>query len=57
MPIRSQAQRAYLHIHHPEVAAQFEAETPKGIKLPKHVRKPKRGQRMRTLKRRASHAA
>src|SRR5579883_2288843 len=42
MPMRSQAQRAYLHIHHPEIAAEFERATPKGKKLPKHVAKKKR---------------
>jgi hypothetical protein len=30
----SQAQRAYLHIHEPEVAKEFEEATPKGKKLP-----------------------
>lgn len=52
----SQAQRAYLHIHHPEVAAEFEAATPKGKKLPYHVgdkRRPKRHKRMAAMKRRA----
>jgi hypothetical protein len=39
MPMKSQAQRAYLHIHHPKVAAKFEKETPKAAKLPKHVAK------------------
>lgn len=39
MPMKSQAQRAYLHIHHPKVAAEFEAKTPKGKKLPKHAPK------------------
>jgi hypothetical protein len=38
MPIRSQAQRAFLHIHHPKIAKRWEKETPKG-KLPKHVEK------------------
>lgn len=37
MPMKSQAQRAFLHIHHPGVAARFERETPKGAKLPKRV--------------------
>lgn len=37
MPIRSQAQRAFLHIHHPGIAKRWERETSKG-KLPKHVR-------------------
>ena len=54
----SQAQRAYLHIHHPDVAAEFEAATPKGKKLPKHVRKPKRHKRMDAMKRRTrAHSA
>lgn len=52
MPMRSQAQRAYLHIHHPEIAARFEAETPKGTKLPKHVKK----RRLDAMKRR-THAS
>ena len=46
MPWKSQAQRAYMWIHHPEVAKGFEAVTPKGAKLPKHVKatsgKPKK---------------
>lgn len=33
----SSAQRAYMHIHHPEMAKRFEAETPKGKKLPKKI--------------------
>jgi hypothetical protein len=37
MPMKSQAQRAYLHIHHPEVAKEFEKATPKGKELPKKV--------------------
>ena len=37
MPFKSQAQRAYMHIHHPKIANRFEAETPKGAKLPQHV--------------------
>ena len=42
MPMKSQAQRAYLWAHNPKVAREFEAHTPKGKKLPKHV-KPKKG--------------
>jgi len=38
-PMKSQAQRAYLHAKHPEIAERFEAETPKGRKLPRHVKK------------------
>ena len=36
MPFKSKAQRAYLHIHEPEIAARWEHETPKGAKLPEH---------------------
>lgn len=35
MPMQSKAQRAYLHIHHPEMAERWEKETPKGD-LPEH---------------------
>lgn len=34
MPMKSEAQRRYLHAKHPDIAARFEAETPKGKKLP-----------------------
>lgn len=34
MPFKSQAQRGYMYIHHPEIAKEFESETPKGKKLP-----------------------
>jgi hypothetical protein len=43
MPMRSQAQRRFLHAVHPEIAKRFEAETPKGKKLPAKVKpKPKK---------------
>ena len=35
--MKSKAQRAYLHIHEPDVADEFEKSTPKGKKLPGHV--------------------
>jgi len=38
----SRAQRAYLWMHHPEIAREFEAATPKGKKLPKHSKKRKK---------------
>lgn len=41
MPIKSVAQRKYLHATKPELAKKFEEKTPKGVKLPKRV-KPKR---------------
>lgn len=42
MPMKSQAQRKFLHAKHPKIAEKFEAETPKGKKLPKKVKKPKK---------------
>lgn len=37
MPLKSQAQRAWMHIHHPKMADEWEKHTPKGKKLPQHV--------------------
>lgn len=45
MPMRSQAQRRYLWSQHPDVAREFEAETPKGKKLPERVHPPKEKKR------------
>jgi hypothetical protein len=28
-----------MFIHHPEIAKEFQAATPKGVKLPEHVKK------------------
>ena len=43
MPFKSQAQRGSLYANHPKIAKEFEAATPKGKKLPKHVKpQPKR---------------
>lgn len=47
MPWRSQAQRSYMWIHHPEVAKEFEKATPKGAKLPKHVKPAKGGKKVK----------
>lgn len=41
MPFQSEAQRRYLYSQHPEIAAEFEAHTPKGKKLPKRKKKRK----------------
>jgi methylmalonyl-CoA mutase N-terminal domain/subunit len=38
MPFSSEAQRRYLWAKHPEVAKEFAAATPKGKKLPEHVK-------------------
>lgn len=37
-PLKSQAQRRFLHAKKPELAEKFEKETPKGAKLPKKVK-------------------
>jgi len=50
MPFRSQAQRGWMHANHPEMAARWEAETPKG-KLPQYVKSSKRKPRKKSLKR------
>lgn len=39
MPMRSKAQRRYLHAKHPEVAKRFEKKTPSGKKLPERVKR------------------
>lgn len=39
MPFRSEAQRRYLFANHPDVAREFADATPKGKKLPEHVKK------------------
>lgn len=42
MPFKSQAQRRWMHATHPEMAARWESETPKGKKLPKYISNLKR---------------
>jgi hypothetical protein len=39
MPFKSQAQRGYMYANLPDLAKEFEKETPKGKKLPYHVKK------------------
>jgi hypothetical protein len=39
MPYKSSAQRAYLHIHEPEIAKRWDKEYGGGGKLPKHVKR------------------
>lgn len=34
MPFKSDAQRKFLYAKHPDVAKKFQADTPKGAKLP-----------------------
>lgn len=38
MPFKSKAQREWMHANHPEMAAQWEKDSPKGKTLPEHVR-------------------
>lgn len=38
MPIKSQAQRAFLHAAYPKMAKEWEKHTPKGKSLPKKVK-------------------
>jgi hypothetical protein len=40
VPFKSLSQRKFMYAKHPELAKEFEAATPKGKKLPQHV-KPK----------------
>ena len=43
MPLKSQAQRRWMHATHPMMAARWEKETPKGKKLPERAKPtPKR---------------
>jgi hypothetical protein len=39
MPFHSEAQRKWMHVHHPEMAERWEKHTPKGKDLPEHVGK------------------
>lgn len=38
MPFKSEAQRRYLWANEPKVAKEWAAHTPKGAKLPQHVK-------------------
>jgi hypothetical protein len=38
MPLKSQAQRRFLHSQHPQLAKKFDAHTPKGKQLPEKVK-------------------
>jgi hypothetical protein len=41
MPFKSKAQREFLYATNPKVAKEFAKHTPKGLKLPEHVKKKK----------------
>ena len=38
MPFKSKAQRKFMYAKNPSLAKEFEAATPKGKKLPEHVK-------------------
>ena len=42
MPMKSKAQRRFLHAKHPGLAREFEAATPAGARLPEHAAKKRR---------------
>lgn len=42
MPFVSESQRKWMYANHPEMAARWQAHTPKGEKLPEHVSKVKK---------------
>lgn len=42
MPFKSQKQRAWMYANDPAMARRWEAETPKGKKLPKRAKTKKR---------------
>lgn len=52
MPFKSQAQRRYLFANHPDIAERWAKETPKGKKLPQHVKKKKKNGRSNEKRRR-----
>lgn len=39
MPFQSKAQRRFMYARHPQMAKEWEEHTPKGKKLPEHVKK------------------
>lgn len=43
MPFKSEAQRRYMYENHPAIAKEFEKHTPKGAKLPEHVKQHNNG--------------
>jgi hypothetical protein len=45
MPMKSEAQRKWMHKNKPQMAKVWEKHTAKGKKLPKKVSKPKKGKK------------
>jgi hypothetical protein len=40
MPFKSEAQKGWMYANKPEMAKEWQSATPKGKKLPQHVKKP-----------------
>lgn len=45
MPFKSEAQKKWMYANYPEMAKQWQKETPKEKKLPKRVKKKKKKKR------------
>lgn len=53
MPFKSEAQKRWMYINHPEMAEEWERHTPKGEKLPKRVKKASSKKKARRASRKA----
>jgi hypothetical protein len=51
MPFKSEAQRAWMYSHNPDMAAKWQAHTPKDKKLPHKVANPQYAEGMRSIRR------
>lgn len=54
-PFRSESQRRFLYSQHPEIAKIFAEHTPKGAKLPEHVKGGKKDHKSYTTSKNASY--
>lgn len=45
MPFKSKAQRRFMFSQHPAIAQEMASKTPKGAKLPEHVKPKRKGKR------------
>lgn len=57
MPFQSEAQRKWMYVNEPEMAKRWEAETPKGKKLPKYKGVENKAAHQADQDRRRSNAA
>lgn len=49
MPFKSEAQRRWMFATHPKMAKKWQKHTPKGKKLPQHVKKKKRKRKSESI--------